>query len=125
MFLHQVKIQKPVPKVVPRLKIIPGNGDGSSPDLCQRARNAAIEFQQELVVLRARRAAKGLVEPYVGVGLHYGDCSYGNIGAPSRLDFTVIGPAVNLAFRVEGLCVELDAQVLATQELVEQDSLDT
>lgn len=50
----------------------------------------------------------------VGVGLHYGDLTYGNIGAASRLDFTVIGASVNLAARVEGLCGHVGEPVLAT-----------
>lgn len=63
--------------------------------------------------------------PRVGIGLHYGDCTYGNVGAPLRLDFTVIGPSVNLASRVESLCSELSADVLATAEFVEFDSADS
>lgn len=43
-----------------------------------------------------------------------GEVTYGNIGAPDRLDFTVIGPAVNQAARVEGLCRALGRSVLAT-----------
>lgn len=50
-----------------------------------------------------------------GVGLHIGDVFYGNVGAPSRLDFTVIGPAVNLAFRIESMTKELGRPLLASQ----------
>jgi len=89
--------------------------------LCERATSAARNLQERLVRLRARRAEQGLAEPKVGVGLHYGDCSYGNIGSHSRLDFTVIGPSVNLACRVEGLCSTLQASVLATEEFVNLD----
>ncbi len=54
----------------------------------------------------------------VGVGLHYGDVSYGNIGAPGRLDFTVIGSAVNLAARIEATCGKLGEPMLASSAFV-------
>ena len=49
--------------------------------------------------------------------LHIGEVSYGNIGAPDRLDFTVIGPAVNLSARLEGLCRTMDRSLLASSAL--------
>ncbi len=55
-----------------------------------------------------------------GVGLHLGDVFYGNIGAETRLDFTVIGPSVNLVSRVEGQCRELGEPVLVTGDIVAQ-----
>ncbi len=50
-----------------------------------------------------------------GIGLHLGDVFYGNVGAPGRLDFTVVGPAVNLAFRIEGATKELGRPLLASR----------
>ena len=47
-----------------------------------------------------------------GVALHRGNITYGNIGTEKRLDFTVIGPAVNEASRIEGLCKGLGQPVL-------------
>jgi adenylate cyclase len=44
----------------------------------------------------------------VATALHLGPVLYGNIGSPDRLDFTVLGPAVNLASRLEGLAKQLD-----------------
>ena len=54
-----------------------------------------------------------------GISLHIGDVLYGNIGAPDRLDFTVIGPAVNLVTRIESLCAELGEPILLSGAFVE------
>jgi adenylate cyclase len=55
----------------------------------------------------------------MGIALHVGEVLYGNIGGRSRLDFTVIGPAVNEASRVEALCKTLETPLLATAAFVE------
>jgi len=81
---------------------------------CKAARRAASALRTELDLLSKRRGADGLVTPEVGLGLHFGDVSYGNIGAPSRLDFTVIGSAVNLAARIQDLCKPLGQPILAS-----------
>ena len=51
------------------------------------------------------RADAGLPRIEYGIALHVGDVMYGNIGSKTRLDFTVIGPAVNLSARIETLWV--------------------
>ncbi|MEX0281835.1 MAG: adenylate/guanylate cyclase domain-containing protein [Arenibacterium sp.] len=56
---------------------------------------------------------------HMGVALHLGEVFYGNIGGKTRLDFTVIGPAVNLVSRVENLCSALGAPILVTRDIVE------
>jgi hypothetical protein len=53
-----------------------------------------------------------------GFALHHGQVSYGNIGAGDRLDFTVIGPDVNLTSRIERLCRELDRQLIMSKDFV-------
>ena len=83
---------------------------------CARAAAAAQDLRTRLDGLREARTERGLATADVGVGLHYGDVSYGNIGAPARLDFTVIGPAVNLAARIEGVCGRLGEPILASPE---------
>src|SRR5215472_951546 len=67
-----------------------------------------------------RRAVSGTLpanEPPVRmfVALHYGTVIYGNIGAAERLDFTVIGPAVNLVSRIEAMAKSLDLPVVVSQ----------
>ena len=54
-----------------------------------------------------------------GIGLHLGDMTYGNIGIPERLEFTVIGTAANEAARIESLCKTLGVAVLASDRVVE------
>lgn len=54
----------------------------------------------------------------VDIALHIGDVLYGNVGGTSRLDFTVIGPAVNTAARMEQKCQELDVPLVMSQEIV-------
>jgi len=55
----------------------------------------------------------------IGIALHYGTVSYGNIGTDDRLDFTVIGPDVNLTSRIERLCRELDRVLIMSEPFVE------
>jgi adenylate cyclase len=59
----------------------------------------------------------------VGVGLHAGQVMYGNVGANGRHDFTVLGPAVNLASRLETLSKQLDATIVVSQAFVERCSV--
>src|SRR5207237_1259504 len=67
-------------------------------------------MQEPSSAARSRTAA-------VDLALHLGDVLYGNVGAVNRLDFTVIGPAVNEAARIEALCEPLGRQVLVSAEL--------
>jgi adenylate cyclase len=92
----------------------------SATSACDRAVSAAREAQARLASLREQQRAGGRPETHVGVGLHYGDVTYGNIGAEARLDFTVIGRAVNIASRIEGLCSKLDQTVLASKAIADR-----
>ena len=89
-------------------------GDDEGPT-CRSAADAVTTVQHRLAELTLRRSKQGLTTADVGIGLHFGDVTYGNIGAPSRLDFTVIGSAVNLAARVESLCSRLGVSALGTE----------
>jgi adenylate cyclase len=60
-----------------------------------------------------------------GVALHVGEVAYGNIGGASRLDFTAIGPAVNLASRIEGLTGKLDKRLLLSEAVAKTATFGT
>jgi adenylate cyclase len=68
--------------------------------------------------LNAARAAAGGLVATVDLALHLGEVLYGNVGATDRLDFTVIGPAINEVARIEALCEPLSRAVLASAEFV-------
>lgn len=55
-----------------------------------------------------------------GIGLHFGEVLYGNIGSKTRIDFTVLGKAVNTAARIEGLCSRLEEPLLFSKEFATQ-----
>ncbi len=80
--------------------------------VCQRALRAWMGAKQGMAALNEKRAGESLPPLDYGIGLHVGDVLYGNIGGSDRLDFTVIGPAVNLASRLENLCAPLGKRLL-------------
>jgi adenylate cyclase len=81
-------------------------------ELCTRALDAAQEAARRVGELNARRQAEGLPWTNFYLGLHVGEVFYGNIGSEDRLDFTVIGPAVNEVSRIAAMCRSLDQEVL-------------
>jgi len=86
-----------------------------------RAALAAVRAARAgMAQLDAERIAGGLPPLPFGVALHLGPVMYGNIGAPDRLDFTAIGPAVNRASRIEALCRPLDCPVLISREVADR-----
>jgi adenylate cyclase len=81
---------------------------------CRRALQAALDARAAMAGLNRDRAARGEEALGFGIALHVGDVMYGNIGAADRLDFTIIGPAVNLASRLERLCRELNLELVVS-----------
>lgn len=79
---------------------------------CRAALDAALDAFAGLAHLNARRRLEGKSEIHFGVGLNEGEVVYGNVGAPERLDFTVIGPAVNRTARLEELTKRLGVPLL-------------
>ena len=81
-------------------------------EACARALLAVREAQERICAVNRERETQNKVPLAFGTGLHRGNITYGNIGTTKRLDFTVIGPAVNEASRIEGLCKSLEEPVL-------------
>jgi adenylate cyclase len=81
---------------------------------CAAALRAANMATEKISACNLARRAAGDAEIRFGLALHLGEVSYGNIGAPSRLDFTVIGPAVNHASRLEKIASELGRHVVTS-----------
>jgi adenylate cyclase len=90
---------------------------GADPaETCRRALDAAAEAMAGLEALAEARTAAGAPAVSVDLALHLGEVLYGNVGATDRLDFTVIGPAVNEVARIEALCEPLNRKVLVSAE---------
>jgi adenylate cyclase len=85
---------------------------GAPAEACEAALRAVAAAHAGMAHLDAVRQAQGLPPLPFGAALHLGEILWGNIGAADRLDFTAIGPAVNLVSRLEGLCRPLGRSVL-------------
>ena len=86
---------------------------------CSAALDAAIEALALMEALNARRQAEGRRTTGLDLVLHIGTVQYGNVGTAQRLDFTVIGPAVNEASRIEKLCEPLGQNLLISHQFAE------
>jgi class 3 adenylate cyclase len=98
------------------LAIFPVVG-GAPRGACDAALRAVSAARVGMAYLDEARHQQGLPPLPFGVALHLGEMLWGNIGAADRLDFTAIGPAVNLVSRLEGLCRLLDKPVLVSGTL--------
>src|SRR5262249_12258468 len=71
---------------------------------CLSAIAAAASARSAMIALNEKRAAENLPTTHIYLGLHVGQVLFGNIGSKNRLDFTVVGPAVNEVSRIAALC---------------------
>ena len=76
------------------------------------ALRAEHRFRRNMKVLTARRVSESRPVTTAHVGLHVGEVFYGNIGSDDRLDFTVVGPAVNEVSRIASMCRSVDRELL-------------
>jgi adenylate cyclase len=96
------------------LAIFPTSQSTDRSDVCRRALDAAADSFKALESLNTKRIERGDGVVRFGLALHIGDIAYGNIGGAGRLDFTCIGPAVNLAARLEALTGQLRRDILVS-----------
>ncbi|WP_407169009.1 adenylate/guanylate cyclase domain-containing protein [Bradyrhizobium sp. ORS 111] len=87
----------------------------SEPSACANLLHAVTEARQAMAALNAKSREAGGAPLNFGIGVHVGDVMYGNIGSRTRLDFTVIGPAVNMASRLETLTKQVGRTVLLSR----------
>jgi adenylate cyclase len=96
------------------LATFPLNGRPAA-EVCELALDAAAKTLGEVRALGAERARAEQPIMDLDLVLHLGDVYYGNVGSTDRLDFTVIGPAVNEAARIEALCGQHDRNLLISE----------
>jgi adenylate cyclase len=102
------------------LAIFPTSDGRDRGAACRKALAAAQEFCRRTDEENIQRQAAGAPPLKHGLALHVGEVAYGNVGAARRLDFTVIGPAVNRASRLLDLAKQLDRKVLVSQALARE-----
>jgi adenylate cyclase len=84
-------------------------------DACRAALRAVGGARRGIAALNRRRSAEDLPVTDMYLGLHIGEVFYGNVGSKQRLDFTVVGPAVNEVSRIAALCRSVDQPVLVSE----------
>ncbi len=101
------------------LIVFPIGDSMCSKTACNAAIDSAIDAHNTLASLNHQRRRHGQPEIEFGVGLNVGEVVYGNVGAPDRLDFTVMGPVVNRTARLEALTRELRCNILFSRKFSE------
>jgi len=91
--------------------------EAASAAACERAWGAAQEIIARVAAAPARPGCQAM---QCAIGLHFGEVTYGNIGAPKRLDFTVIGSAANVAARLSDHCKTLEQPLLLSADVAQR-----
>ena len=108
------------------LAIFPIDSPGARAETVKRAVWAGAAAAETIAALNVARAAASEPDVRFGLALHMGEVMFGNIGASKRLDFTVIGPAVNYTARLERLCGQINCRMIvlaAIAELMPKEAL--
>ena len=102
------------------LAVFPFADDGKPSEVCVRALDSARKARARVDDLNASRTLRNEEPIRFGLALHIGQAMYGNIGGGNRLDFTCVGPAVNLAARLEKVAAKLGRTIVASAEFSAQ-----
>ena len=102
------------------LAVFPFADDGKPSEVSVRALDSARKARARVDDLNARRTLRTEEPIRFGLALHIGKAMYGNIGGGNRLDFTCVGPAVNLAARLEKVAAKLGRTIVASAEFSAQ-----
>ena len=86
--------------------------------ICEMTLATVEKMREGVAALNEKRSQKGKPTMGLDIALHVGEVMYGNVGTETRLDFTVIGPAVNEVSRIELLCDILGTGLIASGEFV-------
>jgi adenylate cyclase len=92
---------------------------GTNQDKALDALNAAVDLRYALNVYNQHRSNSGYPPVNIGVGVHFGPVIIGTVGSDDRMDTTVIGDSVNVAFRIESLAPILGADIVVSSQLLE------
>jgi adenylate cyclase len=101
------------------LAVFPVSTNESTESAAHKAIAASREARRRLKELNERRAEQSEEQLAFGLGLHVGELLYGNIGVPTRIEFSVIGPAANEVARLESLTKETREPVLVSRAFKE------
>ena len=101
------------------MAIFPTSAYGSIEAACESALDAAVDTFANIQTVNIQRQHRGLTSISMGIALHQGTVIYGNVGAPDRLDFTVLGSAVNRTARLESLSKKLAHSLIMSAEFAD------
>jgi adenylate cyclase len=96
------------------------NAPSYHPDHAILACEAALQQQEALVKMRSEWKTRGLPEMFVRIGINTGHCLVGNFGSRNHLKYTVMGDAVNIASRLEGLNKTFRTSIILGHETFRQ-----